>query len=80
LARTTRRPDRIAVAGGDIALKDGKPQVTHLAIGKSDLTAHGGHLLEAHVRPTCEVILTESSQKLQKQIDPESEIALTRLQ
>jgi uncharacterized protein len=65
---------------GDIALKDGKPQVhAHLVIGKSDGTAHGGHLMEAHVRPTCEVILTESPQHLQKQIDPESGLALIRL-
>jgi uncharacterized protein len=66
---------------GDIALKDGEPQVhAHLVIGKSDGTAHGGHLMEAHVRPTCEVILTESPQHLQKQIDPESGLALIRLQ
>lgn len=66
---------------GDIALKDGKPQVhAHLVIGKSDGTAHGGHLMEAHVRPTCEVILIESPQHLQKQIDPESGLALIRLQ
>jgi uncharacterized protein len=35
--------------------------------------------MEAHVRPTCEVILTESPQHLQKQIDPESGLALIRL-
>jgi uncharacterized protein len=44
---------------GDIALKDGEPQVhAHVVVAKSDGTAHGGHLLEAHVRPTCEVVLT----------------------
>jgi uncharacterized protein len=65
---------------GDIALKDGKPQVhAHLVIGKSDGTARGGHLTEADVLPTCEVILTESPQHLQKQIDPESGLALIRL-
>jgi uncharacterized protein len=33
---------------GDIALKDGEPQVhAHVVVGKSDGTAHGGHLLEA---------------------------------
>ncbi len=66
---------------GDIALKDGKPQVhAHVVIGKADGTAHGGHLLEAVVRPTCEVILTESPEHMQKQIDPESGLALVRLQ
>lgn len=62
---------------GDIALQDGKPVVhAHLIIGKRDGTAHGGHLMEAHVRPTLEVVLTESSQALRKTFHPESGIAL----
>ena len=65
---------------GDIALKDGKPQVhAHLVIGRKDGTAHGGHLLSATVRPTCEIVITESPKHLQKEIDPESGIALIRL-
>lgn len=65
---------------GDIALKDGEPQVhAHLVVGRADGSAHGGHLLSATVRPTCELILTESPQHLQKQIDPESGIALIRI-
>ena len=65
---------------GDIALKDGEPQVhAHVVVAKSDGTALGGHLQEAHVRPTCEVVLTESPEHLQKQIDPKSGIALIRL-
>ena len=65
---------------GDIALQDGKPQVhAHMIVGKSDGTAHGGHLLQAKVRPTCELILTESPTELQKQVDPEIGIALIKL-
>jgi hypothetical protein len=65
---------------GDIALKDGKPQVhAHVVVGRSDGTAHGGHLLEARVRPTCELILTESPAHLQKKLDPESGIALIQI-
>jgi predicted DNA-binding protein with PD1-like motif len=65
---------------GDIALQDGKPAVhAHMIIGKKDGTAHGGHLLEAHVRPTLEVVLTESSQALHKTVDPRSGIALIRI-
>ena len=64
---------------GDIALKDGKPAVhAHVVIGKRDGTAHGGHLIKAYVRPTCEVVLTESPTNLSKEIDPESGIALIR--
>lgn len=65
---------------GDVALKDGEPQVhAHAVVGRSDGTAHGGHLQQATVRPTCEVILTESPEPLRKQIDPETGIALIRL-
>jgi len=65
---------------GDIALKDGEPQVhAHVVVGGPDGIAHGGHLLEARVRPTCELILTESPTHLQKKLDPESGIALIQL-
>jgi uncharacterized protein len=65
---------------GDIARKDNEPQVhAHLVIGRRDGTVHGGHLLSATVRPTCEIVLTESPQHLQKEIDPESGLALIRL-
>ncbi len=65
---------------GDIALNDGEPQLhPHVVIGKADGSAHGGHLLEAHVRPTLEVIVTESPAHLQRRSDPESGLALIRL-
>jgi uncharacterized protein len=64
---------------GDIALRDGKPEVhAHIVVGKKDGTAHGGHLQEAHVRPTLELVLTESPESLQKKYDPESGLALIR--
>jgi uncharacterized protein len=65
---------------GDVALKDGEPVVhAHAVIGRKDGTAHGGHLLKAHIRPTCEVVLTESPTHLQKFIDPQSGLALINL-
>jgi hypothetical protein len=65
---------------GDIALKGGEPQVhAHMIVGSSDGTAYGGHLLEARVRPTCELILTESSIQLQRKLDPESGLALVHI-
>jgi predicted DNA-binding protein with PD1-like motif len=51
----------------------------HVVVGRSDGTAHGGHLLEARVRPTCELILTESPTRLQKKLDPGSGIALIQI-
>ena len=65
---------------GDVAVKDGKPAVhAHVVVGRRDGSAHGGHLVEAWVRPTCELVLTEAPVHLQKQIDPESGLALIRI-
>jgi uncharacterized protein len=50
-----------------------------VVVGKADGTAHGGHLIEAHVRPTLEVVLVEPPQHLQRQSDPKSGLALIRL-
>jgi predicted DNA-binding protein with PD1-like motif len=55
---------------GNIALSDGQPKAhAHLVVGKSDGTAHGGHLLEAHVWPTLEVIVVESPRYLRRKFD-----------
>ena len=65
---------------GDIAVIDEKPQIhAHAVVGRRDGTAHGGHLMEARVRPTCELVLTENPEHLQKKIDPESGVALIRV-
>jgi predicted DNA-binding protein with PD1-like motif len=66
---------------GDIATDDdGGPKVhAHVVVGKRDGTAHGGHLLEAHVWPTLEVILTESPEHLRRRMNAEVGLALIRL-
>ena len=65
---------------GDVALEDDEPKVhAHVVVGRSDGSTRGGHLIEAHVRPTLEVILIESPEHLRKQVDPESGLALIRL-
>jgi predicted DNA-binding protein with PD1-like motif len=64
---------------GTIALKDGERVVhAHACVGKKDGTAHGGHLLEARIRPTCELVLTIGATPLHKFVDPESGLALLR--
>jgi uncharacterized protein len=65
---------------GNIALAGEEPRVhAHVVVGKSDGTAHGGHLLEARVWPTLEVILVESPQHLQRKLDEETGLALISL-
>ncbi len=62
---------------GDIALKDGEPKVhAHLIVGRRDGTTRGGHLKKATVRPTLEVMLTESAADLQRTFDETSGLAL----
>jgi uncharacterized protein len=51
----------------------------HVVLGKPDGTAHGGRLIEAHVRPTLEVILVESPSFLQRRVDAETGLALIDL-
>lgn len=48
----------------------------HVVLGKADATAHGGHLIEAHVRPTLELVLVESPRYLVRRFDPASGLAL----
>ena len=65
---------------GDVAEADGKPALhIHAVLGKSDGSVVGGHLLEGHVRPTLEVILTQPPAHLRKKKDPETGLALIAL-
>jgi predicted DNA-binding protein with PD1-like motif len=62
---------------GDISLDPaGEPALhVHVVVGKRDGTAYGGHLVAAHVRPTLEMIITESPEHLQRKIDPATGLA-----
>jgi uncharacterized protein len=65
---------------GDIAQSDQGPQVhAHVVVGRSDGTTRGGHLLNGHVWPTLEVIVTESPTHLQRRFDPSVGIPLIDL-
>jgi predicted DNA-binding protein with PD1-like motif len=68
----------VASLVGDIAIgPDGKPSVhVHAVLGRRDGTALAGHLQEGHVRPTLEIIVTESPAHLCKTKDQENGLAL----
>lgn len=72
-------PEQVEVVSfaGNIALSpDGKPGLhAHVAVARRDGSALGGHLLKAHVRPTLEVVLTESPAHLQRRFDPRNRLA-----
>ena len=62
---------------GDVALHEGKPKIhAHVVLGTRDSAARGGHLLQAVVRPTLELLLIESPGHLRRTIDPESGLPL----
>jgi uncharacterized protein len=71
----------VASLVGDIAVDPkGSPSVhVHAVLGRHDGTALAGHLLEGRVRPTLEVIVTESPVHLCKVKDAESGLALIRV-
>ncbi|SHO66355.1 hypothetical protein SAMN02745172_03014 [Pseudoxanthobacter soli DSM 19599] len=70
----------VAAFTGDVAIDpEGRPALhAHVVLGRRSGSALAGHLAEAHVRPTLEVILTETPAHLHKQLDPASGLALIR--
>ena len=65
---------------GDIAVENGEPKVhAHAVVGRRDGSTRGGHLLAGMVRPTLEVMITESPRGMEKKFDPESQLALIAL-
>ena len=51
-------------------------QHVHVVLGLSDGSTRGGHLLKGFVRPTLEVVVTETPAKLRRRSRPEFGIAL----
>jgi uncharacterized protein len=65
---------------GNITLEqDGYKIHAHAVLSKADASALGGHVLEAYVWPTLEVIVEESPKHLLRQIDPETGLPLLDL-
>lgn len=83
-----REYDRIPIAEqaevltlvGDIAVESEEPKIhAHAVLGLADGATRGGHILEARVRPTLELILVESPAHLQRRYDPDVGLALIRV-
>lgn len=67
----------LALTGNIADAPDGGRKVhAHIVVGRSDGTAHGGHLLGGRVRPTLEVTLVESPGHLRRRDDPDTGLAL----
>ena len=65
---------------GNIAIKgDGYKVHAHVVLGRADGSALGGHIKEARVWPTLEVVLVEEPAYLRRTIDEETGLALIDL-
>lgn len=70
----------VLLLSGNIALSEGKPTVhAHVILGERSGEATGGHLLEAYARPILEVIITESPENMQREIDQATGLPLLRM-
>jgi predicted DNA-binding protein with PD1-like motif len=70
----------VLTLAGDVALQGEKRKVhAHVVLGRRDGSTVGGHLLEAEVRPTLELVLVESPAHLRRKHDPETGLALIRI-
>jgi uncharacterized protein len=70
----------VLILAGNITVSDDEYKIhAHAVLGKADASAVGGHILEAHVWPTLEVIIEESQKYLFRKIDAETGLPLLDL-
>lgn len=76
--KTTVREDvEVLSLTGNITLLDNRPFVhAHVSVAGYDGVARGGHLFEAHVWPTLEVMLVAMSRDIARVPDPDMGFAL----
>ena len=67
----------LSLVGNIARNEEGEPKThAHVVLGCSDGTTRGGHLLEGLVRPTLEVVLTETPEHLRRETDEETGLPL----
>ena len=65
---------------GNLGVTEEGPRVhAHVVVGRSEGSAHGGHLFEARVGPTLEAFVVESPVELRRELDEEFGLPLLRL-
>ena len=69
----TGDPVEIASLTGNITMKDDKPfPHIHIVIGDEDYKAFAGHLLEANISVTCEIVLEIIDGEITRSLDEET--------
>jgi predicted DNA-binding protein with PD1-like motif len=69
----------LSLVGNIADSEEGKPHLhAHVVVGRADATTRGGHLVEAVVRPTLELVLVESPEHLQRRHDEKTGLILLK--
>ncbi len=77
--RVDEQVELLSFQGNIAAGEDGGPKIhAHVVLGRFDATTRGGHLVEAIVRPTMELIITESPEHLHRFHDKETGLVLLK--
>lgn len=72
-----REQVEVLTLAGNIGTHDGETKLhAHVVVGRRDGTTRGGHLMKAHVRPTLEVVVTETPSYLRRKEDKETGLPL----
>lgn len=79
--RSITRPVEIASLLGNIAVRDGEVVVhAHIVVGTDEMQLLGGHLKEAVVSATCEIVLDEFGGQIRRSHDSETNLYLMDLE
>jgi uncharacterized protein len=69
----------LSLVGNIADSEEGKPHLhAHVVVGRADATTWGGHLIEAVVRPTLELVIVESPEHLQRRHDEKTGLILLK--
>lgn len=70
----------VATLVGDFAVKGGEVKIhAHVVVADRDGRAYGGHLLEARVKPTLEVMVVDAPESLRRVSDEATGLALLQV-
>lgn len=69
----------LSLVGNIAEADDGSPKLhAHVVLGRRDATTRGGHLIEAIVRPTLELVISESPEHLRRTHDEKTGLVLIK--
>ncbi len=69
----------LSLVGNIADSEEGTPKLhAHVVVARYDATTRGGHLVEAIVRPTLELVIVESPEHLQRRHDEKTGLVLLK--